>query len=42
MAMSLTGKFISNKKDSFHIQFGSLSYDNFKRVYRNFRKEGAP
>jgi len=28
MAMSLTGKFISNKKDSFHIQFGSLSYDN--------------
>ena len=41
MAMSLTGKFISNKKDSFHIQFVSLSYDNFQRLERNFRKEGA-
>src|ERR1035437_4143728 len=35
MAMSLTGKFISNKKDSFHIQFGSLSCGNFQKLERN-------
>src|ERR1035437_4395559 len=35
MAMSITGKFISNKKDSFHIQFGSLSCGNFQKLERN-------